>query len=474
MKKLFKDKKVTIMGLGLHGGGVGAAKFFCQQGAKVLVTDLKTKKELKKSIQKLKGFKIDYFLGSHRQKDFLEADVVVKNPGVPNNSPYLKIARENKVPIKSDISIFFDLCKATVIGVTGTKGKSTTASLIYELLKAGDKDVVLAGNIGVSPLEIFNKIKKNTFVVLELSSFELEDLQKSPQIAVITNIYPDHLDRYRNLEEYAEVKKRIFLNQREKDFLILNYDNPEAKKLALQAPSKIYFYSAEKPSIMGKNEKESACFIRDGKIFFDVEESAICLLEDVALKEKHNVSNILAAVSAAKVLNVPSIKIRNVLKKFTGLAHRQELALEINGIKYFNDTSATMPEACVAALESFSEKFPKANLILIAGGQDKNLNYKNLAEEIASKVDFLILLPGTASEKIKEEIGAKKRPEIFGAKSMRQAIKIAGSLAKSGDVVLLSPAAASFNLFKNEFDRGEKFLEEVLKIKNSIPKNPER
>ena len=209
-KKIFKNKKVLVMGLGLHGGGVGAAKFFYKSGAEVLVTDLKTREQLKDSLQKLKQFKIKYSLGGHKESDFLWADLIIKNPDVPNTSPYLEIARKNNIQIETDVNLFLKLSEAFIVGVTGTKGKSTTSSLIYHILKSKYRRVFLAGNIGVSPLDLRNKIKKSDKVVLELSSFELENLTQSPDISVITNILPDHLNRYGDMKEYIKAKKQFF------------------------------------------------------------------------------------------------------------------------------------------------------------------------------------------------------------------------------------------------------------------------
>jgi len=219
MKKLFKNKKIVVMGLGLIGGGVGVAKFFARQGAKLLVTDLRTREELKPSLEKLKGLPIRFVLRKHRKEDFIKADLIIKNPAVRSDSSYLKIAKSHKIPVKTDIEIFFDLCKGTIIGVTGTKGKSTTATLIYLFLKSKYPNTILAGNIGVSPLGILSKIKKEAKVVLELSSFELEDLKKSPHIAVITTLFPDHLNRYKNFKEYIKAKKPIFKYQKQNDIL---------------------------------------------------------------------------------------------------------------------------------------------------------------------------------------------------------------------------------------------------------------
>ena len=446
MEKLFKGKKITIMGLGLHGGGVGVAKFFCQQDADVLVTDLKTKEQLKESLKKLKKYKnIKYRLGEHKKEDFVNADLVIKNPDVPNDSPFLEVARKNNVSIKTDISIFFDLCQAPIIGVTGTKGKSTVATLIYELLKTKYKNTILAGNIGVSPLEFLNKINSRPhqkfgsgWVVLELSSFELEGLAKSPQVAVITNILPDHLNRYANMERYIQAKKTIFKYQKSRDTLILNKDNFIVRQFAGEAASKVYFFSLKE---LPKGIK----------------------LDNFKLLGNHNLSNLLAAIKVAEVLKIPPKNIEKSLKTFKGLASRQEFVGEIRGVKYFNDTTATMPEATIAAIRVFSEEFPESKLILICGGVDKRLKYGELAKIIKEKVGELIMLPGTASDKIKENLVSYLN--MHEISSMSEAVEKSSKLAKKGDIVLLSPGAASFNLFKNEFDRGNQFIKEVKKIK---------
>jgi UDP-N-acetylmuramoylalanine--D-glutamate ligase len=414
--KLFKDKKIVIMGLGLRGGGVGAAKFFYKQGAKLLITDLRSRKELKPSLEKLKGLQINFILGKHRKQDFIDADLIIRNPGVPRESLYLKIAKENNIPVKTDIDIFFDLCPGEIIGITGTKGKSTTATLIYLLLKKKYPYVVLAGNIGISPLEILNKINKKTKVVLELSSFELENLKKSPRVAVITTLFPDHLNRYESFKDYIKAKKSIFKYQNKKDILILNQDNPDTKRLSFEAKSKVYFFKG---------------------------------------------SNQSAAVLTAKLFKIPDKQIESALFEFKGVPNRQEIIAVKRGVKYINDTTATTPESTILAIETFEERFPDSKIILIAGGEDKNLNYKGLAKTIKRKANRLILLPGTASDKIKKELGFFK---FIWAESMKQAVKKASQFAQKGDIVLLSPGAASFNLFDNEFDRAKKFIEAVRKI----------
>ena len=457
--------------MGLHGGGAGVAKFFAKQGAKVLVTDLKTKDQLAKSIQKLKGLKIEFVLGHHRAQDFENADLIIKNPAVPANSFFLTIARDSKVKIATDIDIFFELCKPPIVGVTGTKGKSTVATLIYEILKKKYKDTILAGNIGISPLEFLDKIKKRSYVVLELSSFELEDIKKSPSIAVITTIFPDHLDRYADFKEYVKSKENIFLFQRKSDYLLLNYDNLDVRNYAKDAPSKVYYFSKSDASKELNSSKMFGCFVKDGLVFNDKEETPILEISEAKLKGEHNISNILAAASVAKLLRIPDKVIQRTVRNFKGVPSRQEFVAEINGVKYFNDTTATMPEATIAAIKTFKENYPKARLILIAGGQNKNLNYKELAGVIIKNIQEFVLLPGTASDLIKKEMEPRNsKINISLVKSMAAAVRQAAAAAKPGDIVLFSPGAASFNLFKNEFDRGEQFIKAVKDLKHGEQK----
>jgi UDP-N-acetylmuramoylalanine--D-glutamate ligase len=417
MKNIYKNKRVVVMGLGLNGGGAGVAKFFAKQGANVLVTDLKTKEQLQKSINELKEFNIDFVLGGHKEEDFASADLIIKNPAVPNTSPFLKVAKDHNVSIKTDIEIFFDSCKAKIVGVTGTKGKSTTATLIYLFLKEKYPKVFLAGNIGVTPLEIISEITEDSLVVLELSSFELEELRKSPHVAVITNLFPDHLNRYKYFKDYVEVKKNIFKYQNKENFLVLNSENVETKKLAGEAVSQVLFF---------------------------------------------NDSNVLAAMAVAEIFRINKKSVDNVLKEFKGIPNRQEFIGEKNGVKYFNDTTATNPGSCIYAIKKFKKEFPASSLVFIIGGVDKEMDYSELAGEIKKNINKLILLPGSGTEKLKKDLGQFAFKEFF---SMAQAVKEASLLAKTGDIVVLSPASASFNLFDNEFDRGKQFVEHVRNLK---------
>lgn len=425
------------MGLGLHGGGAGAVKFFAQQGAEILVTDLKTKEQLSESLKKIKGAgKTIYSLGGHKEADFLWADLIIKNPDVPNSSPYLKIARENNKPIETDLTLFFKLSKAFIIGVTGTKGKSTTSSLIFHILKSKSKRVFLAGNIGVSPLDILPKIKKGDKVVLELSSFGLEDLTQSPNIAVITNIMEDHLNRYSNMQGYANAKKIIFKHQNKNNFLVLNKEDNFSAEFAKEASSKVVFFSVKEISIN---------------------------IENFPLFGRHNLENLAAAVKVAELLKIPKKNIEKSIATFNGIPARQEFIREIKKVKYYNDTTATMPEATAVAIDVFSKKFPGARLIFICGGQNKGLNFAKMSDKIKEKVAELVMLPGSAYDKIIEGMPGFKN--IHNVSSMEEAVKKSFKLARPGDVVVLSPGAASFNIFKNEFDRGDQFVKFVKKLK---------
>ena len=438
------------MGLGVHGGGTGVAKFFAEIGAQVVVTDLKSSHELRSSLSQLSSYKnIQYVLGKHQEKDFQKADLIIKNPSVPNNSKFLKIAKENKIPIDTDVGIFFNLSPAPIIGVSGTKGKSTTASLIAELLKP-HFSTVLAGNIRISVLEVLPKIKFNHRVVLELSSWQLEGLdqhQKSPKIAVITNIDQDHLDRYPSFEAYKEAEKIIFKYQAPEDLLILNANCPNSLKFAKESKSKILFY--------GKNSTSNAD-IKDN--WFVWQKEKIAHLKTFKLFGDHNLQNALAAITAAKLLNISNESIKKSLEKFKGLSGRLEIVKQINGVTFINDTTATAPAATLKAIRSISRP-----IILIGGGTDKNLSYKKLVKVIQNQVKAFILLPGSATEKIKKDFS--KKITWHEVKNMPEAVASAWKLAEKEDVILLSPAAASFGLFANEFERGDAFVAAVNQIR---------
>ncbi|MBU2036989.1 UDP-N-acetylmuramoyl-L-alanine--D-glutamate ligase [Patescibacteria group bacterium] len=475
--KDFKDKRVTVMGIGLHGGGVGVIKFLAEQGAKILATDLRQKEELQSSLDALKDIKnIEYVLGEHRLKDFIAVDMVIKNPGVPADSKYLAATREKNIPIESDIGIFLELCPAPIIGVTGTKGKSTTAALLAHVLSRHYPQVILAGNIRQSVLEKIPEITKDTIVVLELSSWQLADAKnhkKSPHVAVLTNIKQDHLNRYSSFQDYVEDKKLIYKFQKDKDYLFLNYNDDLSRELAKEITSRIYFYSAQGTELLhaelpSLNQKARlGAYAKDKNIYYGASQELIAPVRNIKLIGQHNLSNALAAVSVADLYNVPPDKIKVALREFKGLEGRLQFIDKIKGVKYINDTTATAPDAAIAAIETINQEYPQKDkqkhLVLIAGGADKNLDFIELGKAISNHAKAVIFLSGTATAKIAKEIDPGIK--VVKAKSMAQAVSLASGLTETEDIVLLSPGCASFGLFQHEFDRGKQFNEAVASLK---------
>ncbi len=459
-----KGKKITVMGLGLHGGGIGTVRFLHSLGAKIIVTDLKSKEALAPSLEKLKDLKgIEYILGQHRSEDFEKVDMVIKTPPAPWNNKYIKLALEKKVPVEIDSSLFFKLCKNPIIGVTGTRGKTTTTTLIYEMLKVAGKNPLKVGVGQISVLDKLNSLKKDSVVVFELSSWRLSALGKyklSPHIAVVTNIYEDHLNYYPTMEEYIKDKKYIFLSQKPGDICILNWDNEILKSFIGEIKFELIKFSQ---NII---EEGRAVYIDNGAIYFNngIDAKKVLDLNDIKLRGEHNRGNIMAVVAVAKALEIENKIIQKVITEFKGIPHRLEFVRDFNGVKYFNDTAATSPDGARCGINSFTEP-----IILIAGGSDKKLDMRPLAEIISEKVKGVVFLKGEATEKI---ISALKKilPENSGREykvvdSMDKAVELAKGIAKEGDVILLSPGAASFGLFLNEFDRGDKFKEIVNELK---------
>jgi len=437
----WKNKKVLVMGLGTHGGGVGTARYLAKKGAKVRVTDLKPASQLASSLEKLSSLPIKFTLGKHRPEDFLEAEVVVRNPDVPKDSPFLKIAQENGAKIEMESSIFFEeLPSSKTIGITGTKGKTTTTMLVYQMLKEAGKKVVVGGNLEISLLELLPQIDKDTWVVAELSSWQTEGLeicQKSPHVAVITNIFPDHLNRYQKMEKYVEAKKFILKYQNKNDYKVLNKNNPYTPELTLASPSKNFFF--EKKGLNPQIRQASH------------------------LLGEHNLENLAAMETVGKILGIKTQTMVRAVKQFSSPPHRLEKVREIKGVTFYNDSAATNPDAAIAALGSFGKK----PIIWILGGADKNLDFKKLATtSTGANIKAAILLNGSATPKIKEAFEkANISFPFFGPfDDFEKAVKKAYQLAGEKEVVLLSPGVASFGMFKNEFDRGEKFK----KIVNSL------
>lgn len=452
------------MGLGIHGGGVGTVRFFHDAGAKMTVTDIKPKEELQSSLEKIKDLKnINYVLGQHRPEDFSGADMIVKTPPAPWSNKYIKLALEKNIPVEVDSSLFFKLCKNPIVGVTGTKGKTTTSTLIYEILKIAGKNPVKAGIGQTSVLDKLSELKSNSVVVLELSSWRLSALGRynlSPKVAVLTNIFPDHLNYYKNIESYLRDKKFIYSSQKPDDFCVLNWDDEILNKLEPEIKSQIIKFSKKRIS------RGRSVFIHENSVYLNdgIDEKKVLEVSEIKLRGEHNLGNILAGIGAAYALGVSLDHIRNAILAFKGIPHRLEFVRELDGVKYYNDTAATMPESAVFGIKSFQEP-----IILICGGADKNLDMAALACAIREKVKGVVFLKGAATDKIISEIRKilpedEREKKFEVVETMDKALEMARLAAEAGDIILLSPGAASFGLFSNEFDRGNKFKEAVQKL----------
>jgi UDP-N-acetylmuramoylalanine--D-glutamate ligase len=453
-REAFAGKNVLIMGLGRFGGGLDAAKFACQAGASVTVTDLASAEQLAPSIEQLKHFAdIEFRLGSHDFADFDAADIVVANPAVPLNNEYLRFAREHGKVVTSQISIFFELCPALIIGITGSNGKSTTAALTARLLRTGVgqaggryRHVWLSGNIGNEPLlTALDEITGDDLVVLELSSFQLEQLaeiERAPKVAVLTNLTPNHLDRYGTFEAYCAAKEHIFKFQSSDDnhpaVSIFNTEDAIASQWFEK-------YSAEPNRVC---------------VRFSTDDVGADIREKFSLPGRANLSNLAAALAVAKYFGVDDEPIKAALAEFKALPHRLELVAESNGVRWYNDSKATTPEGAITALEAFDE--PK---IIIAGGYDKHIPFERLGEAIALKAKAAILL-GQTAEKIADAIkgSAQNQTQVRITGSLSEAVRLAHELAVAGDVVLLSPACASYDMFENYEHRGRYFCELVRRV----------
>ena len=472
----FTGMKALVMGLGLHGGGVETARFLAERGAEVTVTDLRDEKTLSSSIEneKLKNLHIRYVLGRHEMADFKNSDLVLKNPGVKPDSPYLKQAKR----IETDISLFLAACPARIIAVTGSKGKSSVSSALFWALNENHAKAqeslrgkpFLGGNITTSPLSFLDELSENDDVVLELSSWQLGDLKEShllkPRAAVITPIMKDHLDRYATMDAYVEDKRNIYRNQ-ENDDAIIAADDEWGRSFLSESRGRPLVYSGR---VLDENRSGGWIAESGGPGLARLIDNPNYRGESGRIIEVvpsqplvpgcHQKQNLLAAALALLDLGLEAGFIFKSLASFPGIEHRLEFFHESGGIMFYNDSAATIPEAAAAAIESF-----KKPPVLVTGGTDKNLDFTPLARA-AEKAKALILLEGTGTEKLKtllDKAGLKYRGPFD---SLETAIKSALEAAESGDAVALSPGCASFGMFLNEFDRGSKWKEGVVKLTN--------
>ena len=451
-------RRVTLVGLGRLGGGEGAARFLTDRGARLTVTDLRSRQQLAPSIDRLQDRNIDYRLEEHLPRDVREAELVVANPGVPREADILRHATAAGVPVTSPMNMFMALCAAPTVGITGSNGKSTTTSMTGTILRRTDRRTWVGGNIGGSLLPDVDDIEPGDVVVLELSSYQLEDLSElhiSPGVAVVTNLSLNHLRRHGTMEAYERAKQYIGAHQDEDDTLILNATDSRLCAWGREAgPARRLYFRADAPL---RDDTEGA-FARDRDLIvcIDGREETICDASELPLSGIHNRENALAAATAARVSGAGPEEIRQGLMDFQPLEHRQEFVGRVDQVSVYNDSLSTTPRSAVAAVRSTDRP-----LVVIAGGYDKKLPLDGLAREIAREAEGLVTLGETGPElarQTREAAGeASDGLVIEQAETLEEAIDTGLEISPSGGSLLFTPACASFDMFENSEERGKKF-----------------
>ena len=453
--------RVTVMGLGLNGGGVASAKFLAAHGAKVTVTDTKSAADLAVSVDALAGFDIRFVLGRHDEADFSDADMVLKNPAVRPDNPFLALAHS----VESDMSLFLRFCPARIAAVTGSKGKSTTASALAWMLGSSGIKAYLGGNITVSPLGFLEVLGDNDVVVLELSSWQLGDLKGrgllKPHTGVITRIVPDHLDRYGTMEAYVADKRLLYADQDSSCWTVCDLDDPYGRSFAQETKARVLAYTNSLPAgsygieipVAGQPSSGAACVARLPGI-----DAVELVPPDLSIPGAHARRNIASAALAAWSLGAPPHAIRKAAGTFAGIEHRLEHVRDRRGVRWFNDSAATVPEAVCAAVEAF-----EGPLVLITGGTDKKLEFET-ARNAYLRCTALVLLAGSGTEKIRAILEKDSLPYHGPYSSITEAVDKAATIAGPGSTVVLSPGCTSFGMFKNEFDRGRSYKAAVAAL----------
>lgn len=443
-----KNKKVGLLGFGVENQGL--LPYLLAAGAQVTICD-------KNEFLPRKSAEVAYRLGADYLKNLTDFDIVFRTPGLPYLSQEIQLAKKAGVVVTSQIELFMNKCKGRLIGVTGTKGKSTTATLIFDILKQAKnkgeikENIFLAGNIGVSAMSLLEEIRQNDWVILELSSFQLQGLEISPRLAVVLGIAVDHLDYHKNEEEYVAAKKSIVCYQNQKDYAVINADSKISLSFAQETKGRVLTFSR-------LSQVSGGAFVSErGEILLRLPskpEQAVCLVKDIKLLGCHNLENVLAATVAAALVGASSDSIKTAIVQFRGLPHRLQFVAEKQGILYFDDSKATTPDATIAAIRSFSQP-----LTLIIGGSSKKADYSELVEAIVKSSVENVICIGQEGERLQRLLEARQAPQkiIRGGATISEIVQQAVLVSRPGSAVLLSPAAASFGMFKNAEDRGEQF-----------------
>ena len=440
-----RGKAVTLVGLGTFGGGVGAAKYLAQAGARVLVTDLRTEADLAPSLRALEGLPIRFRLGAHDEEDVQDADLVVFSPAVPPLSPLIAAARRSGTRLTSPLNLAWECLPARPVGVTGSRGKTTTTTLLHSMLIAAGRDALLGGNVGGSLLTDLSGVDDETTVVLELSSFQLHwlrELRQSPRLSVVTNFAPHHLDWHGDLEAYSRAKQTILEFQGPGDGAVLNGDDEALREWEGRVRGDLFRFSTG-------GRPDADALLKDGRIFLGKEES-LCTLEEIPMRGEFQAENVMAAALAASILGVGMEAIRRAVLEFPGLPHRIERVATVKGVTFYNDSKATIPAAAAAAIRSF-----RGPIFWIGGGKETGESLAPLVEAAAGRVGKAYLLGEAAARMEKEMAEAVPRRSI--CTGLEEAVGLAKVEAPEGSMVLLSPGCPSYDQFLNYEHRGEAF-----------------
>lgn len=447
-----RGRNVTIMGLGRFGGGLGAALWAARQGARVTVSDLKPAEELAESVAALQGLPVTLHLGGHREADFRQAQVVIVSPAVRKDAAMLQVARAAGAELTSEMNLFLERCPAPVVAVTGSSGKSTTATLLARALGAVCR-VHFGGNIGRSLLAELPDIGPEDRVCLELSSFQLEDaaaLRWSPQTAVVTNLTENHIDHHGSMDAYRAAKQNMLRHQRPDDVAVLSADDADVTTWADLTPASVYRFSVERRLDEGAYLDGERCVICIGG-----QREEIPLAQALSLPGRHNAANFLAAALAARLNGVALAESAAATRDFAGLPHRLSLVAEADGVRYYDDSKATTPAAACVALRSFD-----GPVVAIAGGYDKEVDLAPLADALAERARAVMLIGRTAPV-LHKMLAARGHPRAELVETLDRAMERIAELVEPGDVVLLSPGHASWDQFASYEQRGERFAELV-------------
>lgn len=454
-KERIRGKKAAVLGFGVSNRPL--AKTIAQWGADVTVFDRKNEEEFP-SISEYKDLGIKFSLGQGYLDNLKGFDMIFRTPGMRFDIPEIQRELANGAELTSEMEVFFKLCPAKIYAVTGSDGKTTTTTLIYETLKQEGYNCYLGGNIGTPLIDKVDEIDQNDKVVLELSSFQLLTMKDSPDVAVITNVSPNHLDIHKSMEEYIDAKKNIYRHQSNNGRVVLNYDNLITRSFVPEVKGRLILFSIKEECATGAFLKGNTIVYREGNM-----EKEILSIDDIKLPGMHNVENYLAAISAV-IPEVSTGSIINVARNFAGVEHRNEFVRTVNGVSFYNDSIGSSPTRTTATLKSFKRK-----VILIAGGYDKKLCYDELGEIIHNNVKSMVLMGNTADkiEKAYKDYVQKEKVDpipVIRVSNMEEAVNAAYKLAASGDIVVLSPASASFDLYSNFMERGNHFKEIVQRL----------